>query len=74
MKLQQHQSFYEIFHKGFACDSYETKRTIVEAGSAQEAMDKLNSFLQTKPDGIYTDFECENINNVRPLSYLTDKL
>jgi hypothetical protein len=44
--------------------------TIVSASSKEEAMKKLNDYLETKPDGVYTSLPCKDIKYVWELKVL----
>jgi len=55
---------FRVYHRQFATDHYESGFTIVRATSKEEALNILNSYLETKPNGAYTALPCESINNV----------
>ena len=64
------EGLYTVIHEQFATDRYELGNTIVSASSKEEAMKKLNDYLSTGPDGVYTGLPCKDINHVWPLSVL----
>lgn len=55
---------FRVYHRQFATDRYEYGFTIVRATSKEEALNILNLYLETKPNGAYTSLPCESINNV----------
>lgn len=69
-KLITKENLYSVIHKQFATDRFEFGTTIVESDSERNAMKKLNNYLDTKPDGEYTDLKCEGINHVSKLDVL----
>lgn len=64
------EGLYKIMHQHYATDRYQYGTTIVSASSKEEAMKKLNEYLETKPDGVYTALPCENIKDVWELEVL----
>jgi hypothetical protein len=64
------EGLYKIFHEHYATDRYQYGTTIVSASSKEEAMKKLNDYLSTKPDGVYTALPCKDINDVHVLKVL----
>lgn len=64
------EGMYKIIHQHFATDRYEYGETIVKATSKQEAMDKLNDHLSTKPNGVYTALPCKSVKDVYNLKVL----
>jgi hypothetical protein len=71
LKFSKSNTLFSVIHRKFATDRYEYGTTIVEAVSAEEAMEKLNAYLATKPDGNYTAMPCETLDDVSQLSYLS---
>lgn len=69
-KIEIIEGLWRVRHEHYCTDRYSRQDTIVKADSAQEAMDKLNAYLDTKPDGGYTALKCESINDVYPFSAL----
>ena len=61
---------FKVIHRQFVTDHYEFGDTIVSANSKQEAMDKLNNYLSTKPHDIYTAEPCQDIGDVYELQIL----
>lgn len=55
---------YNVRHDHFATDRYESGITVVKASSKQEAMDILNEYLSTNPDGGYTARPCISVKDV----------
>ena len=55
---------FNIRHEHFATDRYESGITVVKASSKQEAMDILNEYLSTNPDGGYTARPCRSVKDV----------
>ncbi len=70
-QLKKHTKLFQVIHPHFSTDRYESGITIVEADSKEEAMQKLNDYLFTKPDGVYTDEPCKKIEYVSELQYLS---
>lgn len=68
--LQAHKGFFRVSHQKYCTDHYELGSTIVKAESKEEAMEKLNKYLATYPDGGYTALPCEKIEYVNELTYL----
>jgi hypothetical protein len=64
------EGLYKILHEHYATDRYQYSTTIVSASSKEEAMKKLNDYLSTKPDGVYTALPCKDINDVHVLKVL----
>ncbi len=64
-------NMYSVTHKQFATDRFEFGTTIVEADSKENAMKKLNEYLATEPDGVYTSKPCDKIEYVSELEYLS---
>lgn len=64
------EGLYKIMHKHYAADRHQYGTTIVSASSKEEAMNKLNEYLETKPDGVYTALPCNDIKNVWALKVL----
>jgi hypothetical protein len=64
------EGLYKILHEHYATDRYQYRTTIVAASSKEEAMEKLNDYLFTKPDGVYTALPCKNIDDVSILKVL----
>ena len=64
------EGLYKIMHEHYATDRYQFGTTIVSASSKEEAMKKLNDYLETKPDGVYTALPCEDIKRVWELKVL----
>ncbi len=64
-------NMYSVMHQQFATDRYEFRTTIVEASNKEEAMKKLNEYLATEPDGVYTGKPCEKLEYVSELEYLS---
>ena len=63
-------SLFAVYHQHFATDRYVTGSTIVSASSKEEAMDKLNMYLDTKPNGAYTAEKCLSIKDIYELNVL----
>lgn len=61
---------YKVYHKHFCTDHYESHPTLVKASSEQEAMDILNEYLSTKPDGVYTADPCKSVEDVYEVEIL----
>ncbi len=66
----EEEGMYKIMHQYFVTDRYEYGETIVKATSKQDAMDKLNEHLLSKPNGIYTPLPCKSIKDVYNLKVL----
>lgn len=64
------EGLYKIMHEHYATDRYQFGTTIVSASSKEEAMKKLNDYLETKPDGVYTALPCKDIKYVLELKVL----
>lgn len=64
------EGLYKIMHEHYATDRYQFGTTIVSASSKEEAMKKLNDYLETKPNGVYTALPCEDIKHVWELKVL----
>jgi hypothetical protein len=67
------EGLYRIFHNKFATDKFELGSTIVKASSKEEAMNILNNYLSTNPDGAYTSEPCKSIEDVVSLKVLSKK-
>lgn len=61
---------YEVIHQKYATDRFAWGTTIVSANSKEEAMNKLNDYLSTYPDGGYTSLPCRNVNEINLLTVL----
>lgn len=72
LTINEGHTVYGIHHKQFCTDRYEYGTTLVAAKSKQEAMNKLNDYLATKPDGHYTAMPCESIEDVHHTKILCD--
>jgi hypothetical protein len=71
MKKIEKPNLFMVMHNHFCTDHYETHSTIVEANSKLGAMTKLNLYLDTKPDGVYTPEKCKSIKDVHTLKVLS---
>lgn len=71
MEFIEHNSLYVVRHEKYESGGrWELGETIVEAKSRQDAMDKLNTYLATNPDGVYTSELCEDVDDVSELIFL----
>lgn len=70
MKIVTQSKLWNVFHEHYATDRYELGTTVVMAKSAEEARNKLNAWLATKPDGVYTSLDCTSVSNVHQLTAL----
>lgn len=70
MTFQIQYGSWKVLHKKYATDRYQLGETTVIAATPEEAMSKLNAYLITQPDGIYTDLLCESVSNVSQLKVL----
>lgn len=69
MNLQE-KKLYSIFHFKYGTDNLYSGETLVRGYSKQDAMDKLNNFLKTKPYDNYTPELCKSINDVHDAEIL----
>ena len=72
MKKVKQAGLYDVRHEHYCTDRYEMGSTIVKAKTKKEAMDKLNAYLETKPQGVYTPLLCTSMDNVYELTVLVD--
>lgn len=66
-KMVEVPGLFQVVHEQYATDRYSYGMTVVKASSEQDAFDKLNAYLETKPDGHYTAKPCPNVSYVSPL-------
>jgi hypothetical protein len=63
-EYKRESKLYTVIHEVYSTDRYVYGSTLVRADSKEDAMNKLNDYLRTKPDGVYTALLCKSIESV----------